>query len=192
MVNLNNFIKAKQQVKCMHNMKHSDLDKWNAIGKFWLTTMDSIIRQIYFSVNVQISHRWRFQNFKNLLNPWSEFLSLQKINSKEDILEQHIFGNSKIRYKRKALFLSNFSKSGFKTLKNIWDQNSKTFVNSIGIFNRLHDKRNWIVEYSRIKASFSHELVLMLKSDNINQENTKSYPFRVKNTCEFKKKTIIF
>jgi hypothetical protein len=25
----------------------------------------------------------------------------------------------------------------------------------------------------------------MLKSDNINQENTKSYPFTVKNTCEF-------
>jgi hypothetical protein len=25
----------------------------------------------------------------------------------------------------------------------------------------------------------------MLKSDNINQENIKSYPFRVKNTCEF-------
>ena len=41
----------------------------------------------------------------------------------------------------------------------------------------LRDKRNWIAEYSRIKASFSHELLLMLKSDNINQENTKSYPF---------------
>jgi hypothetical protein len=53
------------------------------------------------------------------------------------------------------------------------------------IFNRLRDKRNWIAEYSRIKASFSLELLLMLKSDNINQENTKSYPFTVKNTCEF-------
>jgi hypothetical protein len=49
-------------------------------------------------------------------------------------------------------------------------------------FNRLRDKRNWIAEYSRIKASFSHELLLMLKSDNFNQENTKSYPFTVKNT----------
>ena len=25
----------------------------------------------------------------------------------------------------------------------------------------------------------------MLKSDNINQENTKSYPFTVKNICEY-------
>jgi hypothetical protein len=54
-------------------------------------------------------------------------------------------------------------------------------VNSTEIFNRLRDKRNWIAEYSRIKASLSHELLLMLKSDNINQENTKSYPFTVKN-----------
>ena len=29
----------------------------------------------------------------------------------------------------------------------------------------------------------------MLKSVNINQENTKGYPFRVKNTREFIKKT---
>jgi len=54
------------------------------------------------------------------------------------------------------------------------------------MFNRLHDKRNWIGEYRRIiKASFFHELLLMLKSDNITQENTKSYPVTVKNTCEF-------
>jgi hypothetical protein len=62
-------------------------------------------------------------------------------------------------------------------VKDIWDQNSKIFVNSTEIFNRLRDERNWIAEYSRIKASFSHELLLMLKSDNINQENTKSYPY---------------
>ena len=112
--------------------------------------------------------------YLNLLNCWSEFLSLNKTNTKENILEQHIFGNSKIRYK-----------SGFITVKDIWDQKSKTFVNSTEIFNRLRDKRNLIAEYSRIKPSFSHELLLMLKSDNINQENIKSYPFRVKNTCEF-------
>jgi hypothetical protein len=47
----------------------------------------------------------------------------------------------------------------------------KIFVNSTEIFNRLRDKRNWIAEYSRIKASFSHELLLMLKSENIKQEN---------------------
>ena len=67
--------------------------------------------------------------------------------------------------------MSNFSKSGFKTVKDIWDQNSEIFVNSAEIFNRLRDKRNWIAEYSRIKASFSHELLLMLKSENIKQEN---------------------
>ena len=42
-----------------------------------------------------------------------------------------------------------------------------------------------IAEYNRIKALFSHELLLMLKSDEIYQKNTKSYPFRVKSTCEF-------
>jgi hypothetical protein len=188
MVNLNHFIKAKQ-VKCMHNIIHSELDKWNVIGKYWLTSMDSKFETDFFLCKCSdikdIGLRKISKYYLNLLNCWSEFLSLNKINTKENILEQHIFGNSKIRYKRKALFLSNFSKSGFKTVKDIWDQNSKIFVNSTEIFNRLRDKRNWIAEYSRIKASFSLELLLMLKSDNINQENTKSYPFTVKNTCEF-------
>ena len=40
MANLNHFIKAKQ-VKCMHNIIHSKLDKWNGIGKYCLTSMDS-------------------------------------------------------------------------------------------------------------------------------------------------------
>ena len=127
---------------------------------------------------------WTKEDFK-ILTEFLKLLGLNKTSTTENILEQHIFGNSKIRYKRKALFLSNFSKSGFITVKDIWDQKSKTFVNSTEIFNRLRDKRNLIAEYSRIKPSFSHELLLMLKSDNINQENIKSYPFRVKNTCEF-------
>jgi hypothetical protein len=86
-------------------------------------------------------------------------------------LAKHLFrniceGNSQgyIRFYRIALFLSNFSKCGFKTEKDIWDQNSKTFVNSIEVFNRLHDKRNWIAECCRIKVSFSHELRPMLKT----------------------------
>ena len=105
--------------------------------------------------------------YLNLLNCRSAFLSLNKINTRENIVEQHIFGNSKIIYacKRKAQFLSNFSKSGFITVKDIWDENSKIFLNNTEIFNTLRDKRNWIAEYSRIKASFSHELLLMLKSD---------------------------
>ena len=54
MVNLNHFIKTKQ-VKCMHNIIHSELDKWNVIGKYWLTSMDSKFETDFFSVNVQIS-----------------------------------------------------------------------------------------------------------------------------------------
>ena len=120
MVNLNHFIKAKQ-VKCMHNIIHSELDKWNVIGKYWLTSMDSKFETDFFLCKCSdikdIGLRKISKYYLNLLNCWSEFLSLNKINTKENILEQHIFGNSKIRYKRKALFLSNFSKSGFKTVK---------------------------------------------------------------------------
>jgi len=127
---------------------HSELDKWNVIAKYWLISMDSKFEADFFLCKCSdikdIGLRQISVYYLNLLNCWSEFLSLNKINTKENILEQHIFGNSKIRYKRKAIILSNFSKNGLKTVKDIWNQNSKTFVNSTEIFNRLHDKGNCI------------------------------------------------
>jgi hypothetical protein len=107
-VNLNHFIKAKQ-VKCMHNMIHSELDKWNAIGKYWLTSMDSKFETDFFFCKCSdikdIGLGKISKYYLHLFNFWSEFLSLKKNNTKEDILEQHIFGNSNIRYKRNALFV---------------------------------------------------------------------------------------
>jgi hypothetical protein len=43
------------------------------------------------------------------------------------------------------------------------DMSLLSYAKYLSIFNRLRDKRNWIAEYSRIKASFSHKLLLMLK-----------------------------
>jgi hypothetical protein len=39
MVNIKNFIMSKR-VKSMHKIITSDPDNWNAIGNFWLTSLD--------------------------------------------------------------------------------------------------------------------------------------------------------
>ena len=40
MNNLQNDTKAKQE-KCLHNIINSETDKWNVIGKYWLTSFDA-------------------------------------------------------------------------------------------------------------------------------------------------------
>jgi hypothetical protein len=51
MVNIKNFIKSKR-VKSMHKIITSDPDNWNAIGKFWLTSLDDKFASDFFCVNV--------------------------------------------------------------------------------------------------------------------------------------------
>ena len=74
---------------------HSKLDKWNAIGKYWLTSRNSKFETDFFLCQCSdikdIGLRKISKYYRNLLNCWSEFLSLNKINTKENILEQHIF-----------------------------------------------------------------------------------------------------
>jgi hypothetical protein len=85
MVNLNHFIKAKQ-VKCMHNIIHSELDKWNVIGKYWLTSMDSKFETDFFSVNVMLSDlsmrssSWENDAFIRLYSAFQFLLSRSLLN----------------------------------------------------------------------------------------------------------------
>ena len=47
MINLRNFIKSKQ-IKCLYSIVNSSLDKWNAVGKYWLTSLDAKFGTEYF------------------------------------------------------------------------------------------------------------------------------------------------
>jgi hypothetical protein len=51
MVNIKNFIKSKR-IKSMHKIITSDPDNLNAIGTFWLTSLDDKFALDFFCVNV--------------------------------------------------------------------------------------------------------------------------------------------
>ena len=187
MVNLRNFIKAKQ-VKCMYSLINTETDKWNAIGKFWLTAFDEKFDTDFFLCKCSefrgIGPFKMSKYYVNLLNSWSDFQNTYIYNSKEDLLNENIFGNRKLKFNGHALFLANFSKSGIKKVKDIWDENAKSFKHTLDIFNKLIDKRNWIAEYSRIKASFKPDHLTLLKADNIDPPRLGS-PFLVEDSLHF-------
>jgi hypothetical protein len=62
-----------------------------------------------------------FKLFNNLI--W--FLLLV---SKTDILHVRLFGNYNITFQNKPLIFSSFLRSNIKTIQDIWDENSKQFI----------------------------------------------------------------
>ena len=82
----------------------------------------------------------QFQKYyEDAIQAWNNCLRSCSTDSKNDILDKNIFGNSEIKFNRNPLFQSFFRNNIFK-INDIWDQNNNTFVDNQTIFNRLDDK----------------------------------------------------
>ena len=93
--------------------------------------------------------------------------------TKENILNSSLFGNKYITLRSSPIFISSFSKSNIKTVKQIWNSEANAFHEPELIRDRLLDKTGWNVKYKKIKSSFPPELIEILKLPNVPSENAK-------------------
>ena len=89
--------------------------------------------------------------YQDAIQAWNNFLGSCSTESKNDILDQNIFGNSEIKFNRNPLFFNLFFRNKIFKINDIWDKNNKTFVDNQIIFNRLDDQMNWMSEWAKIK-----------------------------------------
>jgi hypothetical protein len=87
--------------------------------------------------------------------------------SKHEILDKNIFGNSDIKFNGNPLFSNIFK------INDISDKNNKTFVENQTIYNRVDDERNWISDCASIKKYKLENFVKKLRSDE-NEKMNKS------------------
>ena len=193
MINLRDFIKSKQ-VKSMYSIVNSKTQKWNAIGKYWLTSLDEKYDTDFFICSCSDTTCFKqiqmSKYYKELLISWTDLQKIQKSVTKEDLLEENIFGNCKLKFKGHALYYANFASSGIKKIKDIWDLNNKSFKTSLDIFNSLKDKRNWIAQYSRIKSSLTPQQIDVLKTDSSIHSHSDG-PIKIINSCQFIKNGVV-
>jgi hypothetical protein len=76
--------------------------------------------------------------YRDVIPAWSIFVGSCSTESKSDIFDKNIFGNSDIKFNRNPLFPNIFK------INDISDKDNKTFVENQTIFNRLDEERNWI------------------------------------------------
>ena len=67
--------------------------------------------------------------------------------------------------------VSSFLRSNIKTIQDIWDENSKQFIDCDLLYSQLIDRRNCISEYSKIKKCIPKDYLKFLKNENNDIDN---------------------
>ena len=93
--------------------------------------------------------------------------------TKDEILKSYLFGNKYITCRGTPIYISSFSKSNIKTVKQIWNSEANVFYEPELICDRFVDKTGWNANYKKNKSSFSSNVIEILKCPNVPSENTK-------------------
>ena len=85
------------------------------------------------------------------------------LKDKDSILSSCLFGNKYITLRNTPLFISSFSRSNIKMVRDIWDTETNKFHQYESIRNRLYDTTSWRAKYNKIKSSFSMDILNILR-----------------------------
>ena len=97
------------------------------------------------------------------------------METRSDIWQVRLFANCNITFQTKPLIFSSLLKSNIKTIQDIWDENSKQFIDCDLLYSKLIDSGNCISEYSKIKKGIPKDYLNFLKNENNDIDNkTKS------------------
>ena len=189
---LDNYIECKR-LKWIMKIHFSPECKWNAYGKHYLTCLDQAygVENFLLQCTSLKGINIKLPSFYQLcIQAWTACLGKQSVViTKEDVLQQNIFGNASVCYKKQSIFYPNWSKSDILTVFDIWDPHRNNWKQGNVIFDILKIKRNWIAEYNKIKVCIPKawkqilvdnghlanepKSILCLKNVKLNHDNIK-------------------
>ncbi|WAR24786.1 hypothetical protein MAR_038455 [Mya arenaria] len=111
------------------------------------------------------------------MESWGKFLQTFTAITTDEVLNTPLFGNHIIIFKSKPLFIANFSKSGIKRIKDVWDLTKSDYVSTENLLSKLKSKQNWIAEWTMIKKSIPKAVIDTLKCGGL--ESTQNVPWMV-------------
>ena len=119
--------------------------------------------------------------YQKSIQAWTTFLHyVQRVETKTDILHVRLFGNCNITFQNKPLIFSSFLKSNIKIIEDIWDENSKQFIDCDLLYSKLIDRRNCISKYSKIKKCTPKDYLNFLKNENNDIDNESKSRNKIK------------
>lgn len=137
---------------------HCPLSRWNAIGKFYLKSLDSKFGQDFFlcycsSTKGEIGNL-KYKNvpfYNKAVDDWIEFRRLSNENGNSI----NIFGNHFITVRNNPLYFSSFTKSGIFFIQDVYDSEANTLKPQNEIISKLVYKRNWLAEFHMLRTALN-------------------------------------
>ena len=178
---IENFIKCKK-IRWLLRVHFGNNSTWNTYGKHCLAAYDNVYDIDNFLLKCTTAKGLNVKLpgfYKTCLEAWQSVTSKVKITTKQDILEQNLFGNYHIARNQQSLFFAHWSKANFKQIKDIWDSENNCWKTGKTIHDQLQQRRNWIAEYSKLKKYIPNDwknilLNVKVQLDTTLLENTRS------------------
>ena len=173
-----------KQIKFLYKMIIAENAHWNQIGKHWLQKYDSEYRETFFLCKcscvkgLNVTEMPDF--YQKCVSSWALFIGKLKIQTKEHILNETLFGNIAISARSNPIFYSDFSRCNIKTIRDIWDVQKDDFHTEQYIQNKSAATPNWRQKYNKLKANIPESWINILKSNNA-QTQTNKYCIEINN-----------
>ncbi len=136
--------------------------KWTVLSNHWYTSLDEKFDERYFLLKC---NEWDLKDIKNIpkyqvntLKSWYEFKGKAIDYYKTPMQDQtdRLFGNKNIKIDNKVLQISNWSKSGVKSVRNVVSEGQ--WVPEQQLLLKLNNRRNWLVEMMMVKRAIPREM----------------------------------
>ena len=123
-----------KQIKLIYKIISSENAHWNLIEAFFLCKCSNIN-------GLNISELPYF--YQRGITFWPCFMSNFEKSSKQQILNEHLFGNINISVRNTPMFYSDFSRCNIKTVSDIWNIRNNAFHDEQYIHNQTTETHNW-------------------------------------------------
>ena len=181
------FIEARK-IKWILRIRHSELQRWNMLGKKQLKLLDTKFGKNFFILScsslkeLNVSKLSKF--YKECITTWVNTATKHKVDTKQEVLEQNLFGNHNVKHSGKPLFFHHWSKVGLQKISDIWNNVENKWISSYDILRRLEDKRNWMAEYTKIKNGIPKQWINKLQDNvlEIEEDSNLQNPRKLKLT----------
>ena len=168
MLDLENFLKIKQ-IKWIDSIIESAEEEWNIIAKYWLQQWDERGKLKYFITTHTSLDKFELDKipkfYKEALIVWSKFRQDRCTSSKDEILNENIFGNNIVTSATKSLMHYVWLQSNIRQIKDIWDLNNHTWITERNLLVTLQQKRNWMAQFLSIRNSVPKEWLHILRGE---------------------------
>ena len=171
---IDNYISCKK-IKWILRIHCNNDCKWNSYGKYCFSLADETFGIQNFLLQSSSNKGLNIELpsfYQTCLDSWYSVKKKEKSYCIEDVLNQNLFGNCHISKKQQSLFFTNWTKSNLSKIRDIWNSETKSWKTGPEIHTQLKNKRNWIAEYNKIKSCIPKEWKLLLKDEDVHQDDT--------------------